>query len=52
MKCNFRIYTSGYDLKLKTDDKVIFFNPSGDAKENISPEKIKKFWTEELAVSC
>mmetsp|Transcript_24317 Transcript_24317/g.30334 ORF Transcript_24317/g.30334 Transcript_24317/m.30334 type:complete len:320 (-) Transcript_24317:414-1373(-) len=52
MKYNFRIYMSGYDLKLKADDRVVFFNLSGDGKENdISPEKIKKFLTEKLAVS-
>ena len=52
MKYNFRIYTSGYDLKVKTDEKAAFFKlKSGDVKEMISDQIIKNFLIEETGVS-
>ena len=52
MKYNFRIYTSGYDLKVKTDEKAAFFKlKSGDVKEMISDQIIKKNLIEETGVS-
>ena len=52
MKYNFRIYTSGYDLKVKTDEKAAFFKlKSGDVKEMISDQIIKKILIEETGVS-
>ena len=51
-KYNFRIYTCGYDLKVRTDEKVAFFNlSSGDVKEMIPDQKIKNFLIEEIGVS-
>ena len=52
MKYNFRIYTCGYDLKVKSDDKIAFFKlSSGDVKETVSDQKIKNFLIEEIGVS-
>ena len=51
-KYNFRIYTCGYDLKVRTDEKVAFFNiSSGDVKEMRPDQKIKKFLINEIGVS-
>ena len=52
MKYNFCIYTCGYDLKVRTDGKVAFFNLSSDhVKEMISDQQIKTFLIEEIGVA-
>ena len=47
MKYNFQIYSSDYDLNVKTFDKTAFFKlTSGDGKEIISDQIIKNLLIE------